>query len=169
MTLSDLSRIYVNASVDEKSISGVRSGQKVDIVADSYPGQQFTGSVVRIAPEGVTTPSAVTFAVKIEVTGPGRKLLKPGMTAAVRVIEQTRDNAVLVPSDAVIRRQDKSYVTVVTSPGHTETRPVQVGIGTPEKAEVIAGLTGTEQLLVQRKSLANGKPSGLEVAQNPAD
>jgi HlyD family secretion protein len=170
MTLSDLSRIYVNASVDEKSISGVRPGQKADIVADSYPSQHFSGNVVRIAPTGVTTASAVTFAVKIEVTGPGKDLLKPGMTAAVKVIEQSRDNAVLVPSAAVIHRQDKSFVMVVTSPGHTEARPVEVGIGNPEKAEVVSGLTGSERILVRRESPSDpSKSSAVELSQTTAD
>ena len=69
MTLSDLSRIFVLASVDESDIGKVEVGQPATILVDAYPSMQFAGKVVRIASKGVNTQNVVTFEVKIEVLG----------------------------------------------------------------------------------------------------
>ena len=55
LTLSDLSRIYVLASVDESDIGKVQVGQPATITVDAYPSMQFAGKVVRIASKGVRT------------------------------------------------------------------------------------------------------------------
>src|ERR1051325_879382 len=67
MTLSDLSRIFVLASVDESDIGHVTLDQDVNITADAYAGRTFKGKVVRIATKGVNVTNVVTFEVKIEV------------------------------------------------------------------------------------------------------
>lgn len=72
MTLSDLSRIFVLASVDESDIGKIRLGQPATITVDAYPSTQFVGKVVRIARKGVNTQNVVTFEVKIEVLGAAR-------------------------------------------------------------------------------------------------
>lgn len=69
MTLSDLSRIFMLASVDESDIGRVRVGQDVRITADAYSGRTFIGKVSRIATRGVNLSNVVTFEVKIEVLG----------------------------------------------------------------------------------------------------
>ncbi len=69
LTLSDLSRIFVLASVDESDIGKIEVGQTATITADAYPTMQFAGKVVRIASKGLNTQNVVTFEVKIEVLG----------------------------------------------------------------------------------------------------
>ncbi|MCX6999121.1 MAG: efflux RND transporter periplasmic adaptor subunit [Candidatus Sumerlaeota bacterium] len=61
LTLSDLSRIYVLASVDESDIGKVDEEQDVLITADAYPEKFFSGKVVRIATKGVNASNVVTF------------------------------------------------------------------------------------------------------------
>ena len=92
LIVSDLSRIFVLAAVDESDIGQVQVGQSVKVTADAFPGKRFDGSVVRIAPRGVNVSNVVTFEVKIEVTGPDKALLRPEMTANVEIIvaEKTR-------------------------------------------------------------------------------
>lgn len=67
LTLSDLSRIFVLASVDESDIGRVKVGQDVAITVDAHPGKKFNGKVVRIATMGTVANNVVTFEVKIEV------------------------------------------------------------------------------------------------------
>ena len=92
-----MSHIFVLASVDESDIGGVKVGQKVNITADAFPGKTFTGSVVRIATQGVNVSNVVTFEVKIEVISADKNLLKPQMTANVQVIEASKSNVVMIP------------------------------------------------------------------------
>ena len=92
MTLSDLSHVFVLASVDESDIGNVidpvRGGekQKVRVTVDSFPGQVFDGQVVRVATKGVNTSNVVTFEVKIEVTSDNRTLLRPEMTGTANIV-----------------------------------------------------------------------------------
>jgi HlyD family secretion protein len=76
LTLSDLSHIFVLASVDESDIGRVAVGQPVIITADAYKELGFRGKVVRISKRGVNSNNVVTFEVKIEV------LTKDGLTEA---------------------------------------------------------------------------------------
>jgi multidrug resistance efflux pump len=76
MQVSDLSRLYVLAAVDESDIGQVRIGQEAEITVDAYSGRVFKGKVDRISPRGEMVSSVVTFEVKIEVTEDG------GMSAA---------------------------------------------------------------------------------------
>lgn len=147
MTLSDLSRIFVLASVDEADIGGIRLGQTCKITADAFPRKEFTGSVVRIAPQGENTRNVVTFEVKIEVTDEDKALLRPEMTTNVQIIEATRHDAVLAPMLSLFDKDDKTYVTLVKDNNATEDREVEPGIDDGDNAEIISGLSAGEKIL----------------------
>jgi HlyD family secretion protein len=150
MTVSDMSHIFVLASVDESDIGGVAKGQDVDITADAFPLKHFSGKVVRIATQGVNTSNVVTFEVKIEVTSENKGLLKPQMTANVQIIESSRHNVIAVPMQAIVRKQQKTFVTLVKADGSTEDQEVKLGINDGDSQEIVSGLSGGEQLLVHK-------------------
>lgn len=150
MTISDMSHIFVLASVDESDIGGVEVGQGVDITADAFPGKHFSGKVVRIATQGVNTSNVVTFEVKIEVTSNTKALLKPQMTANVEITESSKHDVITVPMPAIVRKQQKTFVTIVKPDGSTEDREVEIGIDDGENQEIVSGLSGDEQVLVHK-------------------
>jgi HlyD family secretion protein len=82
--ISDLSRVFVLAAVDESDIGQVRPGQRVKVTVDAFRNREFAGEVARIAPRGVNVSNVVTFEVKLEVTARDKDLLRPEMTANVR-------------------------------------------------------------------------------------
>ncbi|MBI5016876.1 MAG: efflux RND transporter periplasmic adaptor subunit [Deltaproteobacteria bacterium] len=166
LTLSDLRRMYVLASVDEADIGKVRVDQPVKVTVDAYPGKRFAGTVVRISPRGVNVSNVVTFEVKIEVTSPDKDLLRPEMTANVEIVAARKDDALLIPADAVVRKGGKPRVTVVKADGTREERPVEVGIGDGQKLEITAGLSAGETIVV-RKGEAGSKWSGNRGPGNP--
>ena len=73
MTISDLSKLFVYASVDESDIGRVQLGQSVNITADAFPGVVFDGRVTRIATKGTNVSNVVTFEVQVEVLGEQRR------------------------------------------------------------------------------------------------
>ena len=150
MTLSDLTKIFVNASVDESDIGGVELGQSVDITADAFPGKSFTGKVVLIATLGINTSNVVTFNVKIEVTSPNKDLLKLLMTTNVSIVEATRKGVIVVPMMAIIHRGQRTFVSVVKPDQTTEDHPVELGIHDLENQEIISGINEGDKVLVQR-------------------
>ena len=148
LVLSDFSRMFVVASVDESDIGQVSEGQSAEITADAFPGALFSGTVVRIAPTGVNVSNVVTFEVKIEVMGDNKSLLKPEMTANVDIIVAHMDNALLVPAEAVEGRRHGRMVVVVRDDGTTEERPVEVGITDGFQTEITSGLAEGETVRV---------------------
>ncbi len=155
MTLTDLSHIFVLASVDESDIGGIQVGQEVDLTADAFPGKHFGGKVVQIAVTGVSTSNVVTFQVKIEVISKNKGLLKPQMTTSAKIIEANHSDVVLVPSLAVVRRGPKTFITV-QKPGQPDTElAVQIGISDDENTEIVGGISPGDQVLVHKSMSAN--------------
>jgi HlyD family secretion protein len=164
MTLSDLSRIFCTATVDESDIGGVAVGQDARVVVDSYPGRTFAGRVVRIATTGVSSSNVVTFEVKVEVLDEHKALLKPQMTGTVSIVEDHRDGVLHVPAAAVTREAGKAYVTLANGGGR---RAVTLGLEGSDEVEVTSGLSagdavvlGTEELPTKWKGSSRGPPPG---------
>jgi RND family efflux transporter MFP subunit len=152
LTVSDLSHVFVLASVDESEIGKVKLDQPVNVTADAYPGRKFHGQVVRIATKGVNVSNVVTFEVKIEVMDEKKTLLKPEMTANVQIIAAQKDDVPVVPAAAVVRKQGKLYATVVGTSGVNEEREIQVGLGDGERWEIVKGLAEGETVVVRNEA-----------------
>jgi HlyD family secretion protein len=155
MTISDLSQVFVLASVDESDIGKVREGLTVVVGADAYPGTRFRGEVVRIATRGVNNSNVVTFEVKIEVVSRNKKLLKPEMTTNVEIIAEERDDAVILPVESVTMKNGKRFVTVAKGAA-TEDREVQLGISDGTRYEIVSGIEAGETVSY-KKGGADGK------------
>jgi HlyD family secretion protein len=150
ITLSDLSRIFVLATVDESSIGQVKVGQDATITVDAFRGQAFSGKVIRIAAKGVNVSNVVTFEVKIEVTSQNKAMLKPLMTANVQIIQERHDEVLLVPVRAVQRQDNQIVAVVVNADDTTSTRAVTVGMMDGENYEVLSGLQEGERVQLAR-------------------
>lgn len=151
LVLSDMSHIFIYASVDESYIGQVELGQKALIQVDAYPDLQFEGKVDRIGTKGLNTQGVVTFEVRIEVTSENRNLLKPEMTADSSIIIADKENVVAVPSSCIIRDRQKSFVTLVKSDGTLEERhPVEIGISDGVDTEIVSGVNEGETVVVYR-------------------
>jgi HlyD family secretion protein len=96
----DLTRMQIDASVDEADIGRVAEGQDVDFHVDAFPEDLFFGRVVqvRIAPE--TTDNVVTYTVVIHVDNEDLRL-KPGMTANVSIKTDTGKDVLRIPAAAL--------------------------------------------------------------------
>jgi len=164
LTLSDLSRLFVVASVDESDIGVVKVGQSASITVDAFPDDRFFGKVVQIATQGQNVSNVVTFEVKIEVLSPNKDLLKPEMTASVDIVAGEKDDALLVPSEALYRKKGQQFVALAGPNGEAgEEKPVEVGIDNGIEAEILGGLSEGEKVTLEVKKLAqpgSGRPGG---------
>jgi HlyD family secretion protein len=97
---NDLSRMQVNASIDEADVGRVRAGEDVTFHVDAYPNDTFTGRVDQVRLQPITVQNVVTYNTLIAVDNPGGRLM-PGMTATVSVIVQRRDNVLRLPAAAL--------------------------------------------------------------------
>jgi HlyD family secretion protein len=99
-TVADMGEVYVEASVDEVDIGSVEVGQRVDVMADAYPEEEFSGEVVRIAPLGLTQQNVTVFTVVIQVPNRGGKL-KAGMSASAEIEVFRRRQVLRIPNEAL--------------------------------------------------------------------
>jgi HlyD family secretion protein len=97
---NDLTRMQVNASVDESDVGKLKAGQDVTFHVDAYPDRTFKGRVEQVRLQPTTTQNVVSYSTIITVANPDQ-LLMPGMTASVSVIVQRSDNALRVPAAAL--------------------------------------------------------------------
>jgi HlyD family secretion protein len=131
----DLTKMQIEASVNEADIGTVKAGQDVEFAVDAHADITFKGGVsqVRIAP--TTLENVVTYDVVIMVENPEFKL-KPGMTATVSIIVSDRKGVLMVPNAAL----RFSY-----PPGGLAMYDVQgiwiPGDGKPERIEITTGIT----------------------------
>jgi len=161
LTISDLSHIFVLASVDESDIGKVQVGQPAMITADAYPSVTFMGKVVRIATRGVNTTNVVTFEVKIEVTSENKQMLKPEMTTNIEIVAARKEDVPLIPADAISRRMGKETVLVMKDDGTSEPRPVQIGINDGFRAEVLSGLEEGETVVIRKSDMESRWRGGM--------
>jgi len=150
MTISDLSRVFSMANVDESDIGKVKVGQLVDVTADSYPGKKFSGKVTRIATTGVNVSNVVTFQVQIEILDTKKILLKPQMTTNVEIIAAEKADALIVPNDAVFHKKAEKFVTVQKPDGTTEDRAVKTGINDGDRSEITDGVKQGEVVIIRK-------------------
>jgi HlyD family secretion protein len=97
---NDLSEMQILASVDESDIGVIKDGQPVQFTVQSYPGQNFTGSVEQVRLQSKTQDNVVNYTVVVSVKNDMQRLL-PGMTATVVFQTGSADNALSVPNAAL--------------------------------------------------------------------
>jgi HlyD family secretion protein len=97
---ADLTKMRVNANIDEADVGRIRPGQVVRFRVDAYPSDDFLGTVSQIRLQPVVVQNVVTYATVIDVPNPELKL-KPGMTANVTIEIARRSNVTRVPTQAL--------------------------------------------------------------------
>jgi HlyD family secretion protein len=168
MTLSDLSRIFCYATVDESDIGSVQVGQPAEITADSFPRKRFTGEVVRIATTGVNLQNVVTFQVRIEITSENKALLKPQMTTNVTVVIADKPDVLQIPANAVIRKKGGDTVKVKGDTPEGEERTIEIGISDGRSTEVVSGLKEGDEVIEQNPADETRWAAGQTPAQSKA-
>ena len=96
----NLTDMQVDASIDESEIGRIRIGQKATFTVDAFPGRNYEGTVKQIRKAAQNVSNVVTYTVVISASNPSRELL-PGMTANVRVVTDTRNEALKVVNAAL--------------------------------------------------------------------
>jgi HlyD family secretion protein len=106
---SDLTKMQVQANVDEADIGQVRNGQPVTFNVDAYPAETFKGDVRQVRLQPVVTSNVVTYTVIVNAPNPDKKLM-PGMTANITVLVQKIDSVLIIPGKALRFTPDATWL-----------------------------------------------------------
>jgi membrane fusion protein (multidrug efflux system) len=141
--LMDLDAMKIVINVLEKDIPLISVGKEAVITVDAFPGRQFRGTVTRVSQ--AVDLSTRTMAIEIDIPNPAH-LLKPGMFAGVTLIVDIHPKAITVPTQALLKDDQGSYVYVFDGSA-ARRRGVTPGIEQKTRTEILAGLDGSERVI----------------------
>lgn len=140
VTIIDLSRLQVDAFVDETDIGRVKVGQTALFTVDTYPDKEFTGRVKAIYPKAIIQDNVVNFDVVIEIDNSQSELLRPDMTTSVTIYQEERKGVLVIPRAAVMKEGNSKIVQIKQKSGNFERRSIKTGMTSGSDIEVISGL-----------------------------
>jgi RND family efflux transporter MFP subunit len=152
--LSENSLLRLVLPVPEAIVAKVHLGQQVTVHVDALK-RDFEGNVSRFA--GSVSMATRTMDTQIDVPNPGLQLI-PGMYAQATLSVEKRPDALSIPLEAVSISGTASTAYVVDANKHIVVRSLKLGLETPTRAEVLAGLSPGELVVVgNRAGLAPGQ------------
>jgi HlyD family secretion protein len=165
ITLVDPKAARVEVAVNEADVTKLQPGRPASITLDALPGQQFSGTLLSIAPTGTSSNGVVTYSATLSIDTRGQ-VLPAGLTAAAKIVAQQKDDALLVPSRLVQRDGDTATVNVAGPDGTPVPRRVRTGIADAELTEIVDGLKEDEGVLPPAPAEAPGGLAGSEPREN---
>lgn len=146
LSLASTNQVVTN--VAETNIAKISLGQKVTITADAYPGKTFEGLVSQIAVQATVEQNVTSFEVKVTIISDSENLLKSGMNVEAQFQVERLKDALVVPTAAVVRRENLTGVLVAGRDRRPIFVPVEIGVTVENLTEIRAGLKGNEKVLL---------------------
>ena len=131
-----LNPLRVEFTLPETQLARVRSGQDVEVTVGAYPDSVFSGTISAIAPQIEVAARNVTL--RAELPNPEFKL-RPGLFAQVSITLDQRDDAIVIPEQAIWPIGNDKTIFVVVD-GAAVQRVVQLGQRLPGRVQIIDGL-----------------------------
>lgn len=125
-------------------LGALSAGLALTARSDAFPGEVFVGEVRRIAPNVDRETRQITVEAELP-NADGR--LRPGMFMDVRLVLERRDDAVVIPEEALLRRGGERFVFVVGDDGRVTRRSVRTGVSRPGDVEIREGIAAGERVV----------------------
>jgi len=154
MTVAALDTVWIIGEVFERQVATLQVGQPADVQFDYLPGRSWRGAVDYIYPE--LDPKTRTARVRIQLPNPG-VILKPNMFADLLILGPERADAVSVPREALIRGSHLDRVVLATGDGRFQAVPVQVGIESGDRVEILSGVDAGQRVVVSGQFLIDSE------------
>ena len=142
--IANFNPLVARVFIPESEMRRLRVGQPVKILIDADGDELHDGRVARVSP--VVDPASGTVKATIEVTGSSKESLKPGMFARLKIITDTKTDAVVIPKRALVSDDGKQAVFVVKE-NLARKKEVEVGFDDEGKVEILSGLEEGEQVV----------------------
>lgn len=178
-TVADLSELLAELDVDENEIVDVGVGQPVTVTVDAIPDRTYRGRVVEVGSSGSTRAGQgdVTFFEVDVLLADADERLRPGMSVRAEIEVASREDALVVPVQAVVEREPEAgqsggdedgealSVVFVVADGVAQRRRVETGLSTVTRVEIVAGVEEGEPVVTSPfrtlRDLEDGDPVRL--------
>lgn len=159
--LDDVSSVWVDFRLPERFLSRIKPGQGVEVTLDALPGRKLKAVVGALDSRVDADGRAVL--VRARLANPDG-VLRSGMFARVRVVFSVREDALVVPEEALVPQGDKQFVVLVM-PGDkgpvSKRVEARVGHRVAGKAELLSGVSDGDTVVLAgqaRLMRADGLP-----------
>jgi len=156
MSIATLDDVWVEAEIFERQASLVKVGQAVSMTLGYLPGEQWLGAVDYVYP--TLNEQNRTARVRLRFANP-RQLLKPNMFAQVLIQGESRDEAIVVPNEAVIRTGSQNRVVLALGEGRFKSIAVSLGYIHEEYTEILEGLDEGDEVVSSAQFLLDSESS----------
>ncbi|MGA1626755.1 MAG: efflux RND transporter periplasmic adaptor subunit, partial [Prochlorothrix sp.] len=143
-------------------ISTLRAGQPVDITADAFPNKVFEGRVIRVAPEAIVENNVTSFEVTIGLVT-GQNQLRSKMNADVVFKGQSLENALTVPTVAIVTLGGETGGMVPDEENKPEFQPVTIGLVLDDETQILSGIKRGQRVFID---LPEGSEDVMEPEEN---
>ncbi len=162
VVLSD--QLIVRAQVDETDIGSIKLGQKALVSLDAYPDVKIKTTVEHIYYESKTVNNVTIYEVDL-IPQDIPPILRSGMNATIDFIEDSKDNTLLIPLEAVHRELDESFVMIKQDNTNSLVkRIIKLGITDDKNVEVLSGINANDKIIIN--SIKYSLPKS-DVGTNP--
>lgn len=150
--------LEIRINIAERFVSRISNGQKATVTFDAYPGVVFGAKIFEVSP--VLDTATRTMGVKLRLNPPDSRV-KVGMYGRVKLVTESVKNAIVLPVTALVTRDGKDYVFVVTTPKSGENaaavsiRQITKGILVDNQVEITKGLEADEEVVIKGQTLLN--------------
>jgi multidrug efflux pump subunit AcrA (membrane-fusion protein) len=148
VTIPEVSRMQVEASVSESEVHRVAAGQIAEVRVEAFPDLKLTGKVTRVGTLATTSATRPFDDKRFDLVitlDPTSAELRPEMSVRTDVIVGSRGDVLMVPVTAVFNNQGTRVVYVVGATS-TEPRRVDLGQSNDRMVEIVAGLREGERV-----------------------
>lgn len=160
-TVGELTDLQLDCFISEKNMASIKLGQKAEISFEPYEGELFTGAVVEISP--VLDSSSRTLEIKISLNNRDN-MVKSGMFGSIKLITETKENVLSIPSESLIDGDDCSFVYIVTNDNLAVRTCVETGLELDGRVEVTSGLTEGDKVITRGQSMIQDS-SSVKIAE----
>jgi membrane fusion protein (multidrug efflux system) len=158
VTIADFNRVRLQVAVPELEASLMALNQPVKVTVEGLPGRTIEGKVTRFA--YALDDESRTMLGEIELANPDLEL-RPGMYATVKIGIQRKEEALLLPVDALMTEKAGASVFLLSENRSKKTR-VQTGFNDGAKVEIVKGLDPNQTvILIGKRALVDGQPVAI--------
>ncbi|WP_313528617.1 efflux RND transporter periplasmic adaptor subunit [Anaerotignum sp.] len=163
--IMDLSTIKVEVGVSEQAVNAIKIGDEVEVRMSAISQTPLIGKVSTISPASNQTG---TYSVKVELNNKDG-IIKSGMLAEVSFTKEKADDALVLPRNAVLTKDDETYIYIVEGDVAKKT-PVTIGIETGETVQITSELPeGTQVVTRGQTYLSDGEKVIIASDTAPAE
>jgi len=145
VSIVNMDIVNVQINVTQDIVKSLTLNQDVKVDISSASSNSFTGKIAHISPAADTRTQL--YSVKINIDNKD-KTIKPGMFAKVQLSTDTKQDAIIVKSEAVVEKDGKYFVYVVENDSAVE-KEVTIGLDTGSFLEIKSGLAEGEKVIVK--------------------